>query len=221
MSSDKPFTEGVEYSDALRVQMNDLDRKLKSAEYAEQISRGKLPEQLLKILQYAVENSAFYSLQTGFSSLQDFPVMNRESLNEHYDEIAVHAFDNVKTHKMYTSGSTGVPFTIVQDLAKRERNIADLKYYWNLAGYTDHDSMCYLRARPAASIEQQKKDNIWQLESSSLSEKNLVDYFHVIVEKKCTALIGYASTLEIAIDYWNNHFENETQVKTIISHRMN
>ena len=211
------YTEGVEYSDALRVQMNDLDRKMKSKEYAEQITRGEIPEQLIKLLHYATANSDFYSSKAGFLSLQDFPVMNRERLNELYDEIAVHAFDKIKTHKMYTSGSTGVPFTVVQDLAKRERNIADLKYYGSLAGYSDHDSMCYLRARPAVSKKQQEEDNIWQLDSSSLSEKNLTDYFHVIVEKKCTALIGYSSTLEIAVDYWSRHFDNETYIQTIIS----
>lgn len=211
------YTDGVEYSDALRVQLNDLDRKMKSAEYAKQISSGALPEQLVKLLQYAVDNSAFYAQQAGFSSLQQFPVMNRDQLNKYYDRIAVHAYDKIKTHKMYTSGSTGVPFAVIQDLAKRERNIADLKYFGNLAGYSDHDAMCYLRARPAASKKQQEEDNIWQLDSSSLNEKNLTDYFHVIVEKKCTALIGYASTLEIAVDYWINHFENETYIKTIIS----
>ena len=211
------YTEGVEYSDALRVQMNDLDRKMKSKEYAEIITSGQAPEALSNILQYAVDNSSFYSSYAGFSSIKDFPVMNKEIMIRQYGSIAVHSFDGSKTHKMYTSGSTGIPFSVVQDLANRERNIADLKFFGSLAGYSDHDPMCYLRAKPAVSQAQQAKENIWQVDASSLSETNLIDYFHFLVEKKCTALIGYASTLEIAVSYWADHFENETAIKTIIS----
>ena len=211
------YTEGVEYSDALRVQLNDIDRKMKDAGYAKQIVESKMPQQLCDLLQYAVENSAFYSEFAGFSSLRDFPVVDKEILKTHFADIVVHAFDGIKTHKMYTSGSTGIPFAVVQDLAKRERNIADIKYFGKLAGYSDHDPMCYLRSKPAVSQNQQAQENIWQVDASSLSEKNLTEYFHVIVEKKCTALIAYASTLESAVDYWSRHFANETVIKTIIS----
>lgn len=211
------YTEGIEYSDALRVQMNDLNRQMKDMDYAELISQGSMPDSLHDILQYAVDNSMFYAKYAGFSSIRDFPVVDKELLKDNYEGILVHSYEKVKTHRMYTSGSTGMPFVVVQDLAKRERNIADLKYFGCLAGYVDHDSMCYLRAKPVVSQLQQEKDNIWQLDISSLSEKNLRNYFHVIVEKRCTALVGNASTLDIAVDYWSSHFENETLIKTIIS----
>ncbi|MCR4924157.1 MAG: 2-dehydropantoate 2-reductase [Lachnospiraceae bacterium] len=211
------YTEGVEYSDALRVQMNDLDRKMKDKEYASVISRGLMPKELKRILQYAVDNSSYYSSYSGFKSLQDFPVMDKERLKREYDKVLVHKYDQMKTHIMYTSGSKGTPFAVIQDLAKRERNIADLKYFGNIAGYIDHDPMCYLRARPVVTEKQQEKDNIWQLDISSLSKQNLSNYFHLIVEKKCRALVGNASTLRIAVEYWGSHFENESSVKTIIS----
>ena len=211
------FTEGVEYSDALRVQMNDVSRKMEDKEYARVISGGKMPDQLKTILQYATENTTFYSKYKNFEKLEDFPVMNKTILNENYDDVVVHAYDNIKTHKMHTSGSTGIPFTVIQDLAKRERHIADLKYFGALAGYADHDPMCYLRAKPTATPEEQERDNIWQLDICNLSSKNLTDYYHVMVEKKCTSLIAYPSTLETAVDYWAEHFTNNSSIKTIIS----
>ena len=211
------FTEGVEYSDALRVQMNDVSRKMEDKEYASVISGGKMPEQLRSLLTYATENTAFYSKYKNFEKIEDFPVMNKTILNENYDDVVVHAYDNIKTHKMHTSGSTGIPFTVIQDLAKRERHIADLKYFGALAGYADHDPMCYLRAKPTATPEEQERDNIWQLDICNLSGKNLTDYYHVMVEKKCTSLIAYPSTLETAVDYWSEHFTNTSSIKTIIS----
>ena len=176
-----------------------------------------MPEQLREILKYATENTAFYAKYRNAEKLEDFPVMNKTILNENYDDVVVHTYDNIKTHKMHTSGSTGIPFTVIQDLAKRERHIADLKYFGALAGYADHDPMCYLRAKPTATPEEQDRDNIWQLDICNLSAENLTNYYHVMVEKKCTSLIAYPSTLETAVDYWSKKFTNESCIKTIIS----
>lgn len=212
------FTEGIEYSDALRVQMNDVSRKMEDKEYAAVISSGGMPEQILALMKYASENTAFYAKYKDAKRIEDFPVMNKTILNENYDDVVVHSFDNIKTHKMHTSGSTGIPFTVVQDLAKRERHLADLKYFGALAGYADHDPMCYLRAKPTATPEEQERDNIWQLDICNLSAENLKNYYHVMVEKKCTALIAYPSTLETAVDFWKHAFkENTSSIKTIIS----
>jgi phenylacetate-CoA ligase len=211
------FTDGVEYSDALRVQMNDVNRKMEDEEYASVIKNGGVPKRLKYIMEYAVENTSFYSKYAGATRLDEFPVVNKRLLNENYEDVMVHAFDGVKTHKMHTSGSTGIPFTVIQNLEKRERHIADLKYFGALAGYADHNPMCYLRAKPTATPEEQERDNIWQLDISNMSDNKLTDYYHVMVEKKCTALMAYPSTLETSVDFWSKTFVNDSMVKTIIS----
>lgn len=211
------FREGVEYGAGLKAAMQDINDKMESVEYARSVNSGN-PPALQELLSYAIDNTSFYSgIQKQGVSLTNFPVMNKTILNEHYDEIKVHAFDEQKTHEMHTSGSTGIPFTVVQNLAKRERHIADLKYFGALGGYLDCDPMCYLRAKPTATQAEQERDNIWQLDICNLSDKNLTEYYHVMVEKKCTALIAYPSTLETAVDFWAKHFSNNSCVKTIIS----
>lgn len=211
------FSEGVQYSEDLQCAMRDIDRKMEDSDYARQVNAGMVPE-LRDILSYAIENTRFYShLGKDHIALQDFPVMNKTLLNQNYEDIKVHCYDSQKTHKMHTSGSTGIPFTVIQNMEKRRRHIADLKYFGALAGYRDQDPMCYLRAKPTATAEEQARDNIWQLDICNLNEKNLTDYYHVMVEKKCTALMAYPSTLETAVDFWAEHFSNSTCVKTIIS----
>lgn len=212
------FNEEIEYSAALRTHLKDIDEKMESKSYARKVNSG-YPEELEDILNYAINNTTFYSNlgDKDKVSIKDFPVMNKTILNEHYEEILVPAYAEIKTHKMHTSGSTGIPFTVVQDLAKRERHIADLKYFGAMAGYLDHAPMCYLRAKPTATLEEQERDNIWQLDICNLNEKNLTDYFYTMVEKKCVALIAYPSTLETAVDFWLQHFKNDSSIKTIIS----
>lgn len=174
-------------------------------------------KELRVILAYAVKQTAYYSAFRADMPLSGFPIMNKTILNENYDNILARKYRNRKTHKMYTSGSTGIPFTVVQNMGKRYRHIADLKYFGTMAGYRDHDPMCYLRAKPTATQKEQREQNIWQLDICNLNKENLTEYFKVMVEKKCTALIAYPSTLETAVTFWAETFRNESKIKTIIS----
>lgn len=211
------FREGVEYSAELKAAMQDIQNKMEDKIFAESVNTGTV-KGLKDVLEYAVDHTKFYSsIKKDGMTIHDFPVMNKTLLNAHYDEIIADGYDENNTHKMHTSGSTGIPFTVMQDLAKRERHIADLKYFGVMAGYLDKDPMCYLRAKPTATPEQQERDHIWQLDICNLNKKNLADYYHVMVEKKCKALIAYPSTLETAVDFWSQHFVNDSCISTIIS----
>lgn len=86
-----------------------------------------------------------------------------------------------------------------------------------MAGYKDHDPLCYLRAKPMATQEEQREQNIWQLDICNLRKENLVKYYHTMVDKHCTALMAYPSTLDTAVTMWLELFTNESDIKTIIS----
>jgi phenylacetate-CoA ligase len=77
--------------------------------------------------------------------------------------------------------------------------------------------MCYLRAKPTATQKEQKEQNIWQLDICNLSDDNLTKYYNIMINKKCTALIAYPSTLETAVTFWSKKFHNTSHIKTIIS----
>lgn len=210
------FPVGVNYEESLIADLKDINNKLHSREYAKAVNECNTIE-LRTILNYAIKNCKFYSNIPYGSRLTDFPVMNKTLLNQNYNDILVHAYDNQKTHKMHTSGSTGIPFTVVQNPEKRGRHIADLKYFGAFGGFTDHEPMCYLRAKPTATLEDQERDNIWQLDICNLSAENLTKYYHIMCEKKCVSLIAYPSTLTTAVDFWTKNFTNESSIKIIFS----
>lgn len=197
--------------------LTDIRQKLKRpGAYSAAVNERRTTE-LFEILEYAVKHTAYYSALGGGARLTDFPVMNKTLLNEHYMQILVPEYRNKKTHTMYTSGSTGIPFMVKQNLDKRFRHIADLKYFGSLAGYRDHDPMCYLRAKPTATLKEQKEQNIWQMDICNLSEDNLTKYYRAMVEKNCVALMAYPSTLITAVTFWAKKFENKSSIRTIIS----
>ena len=201
---------------AVRKHLTDIQRKLSSAGDREPPTSGE-PDELRALLDYAVGYTAFYQ-GVGFGApLSAFPVMNKTLLNANYSNILSPEFAGKKTHAMHTSGSTGIPFTVIQNLDKRFRHIADLKYFGALAGYRDHDPMCYLRAKPTATQKEQRRQNIWQMDICNLSEENLIRYYHDMVQKGCVALMAYPSTLMTAVTLWEKRFRNESNIRTIIS----
>lgn len=203
--------------------LSDIRRKMTRKKFRECVLKQS-DKQLKKILKYAIEHTEYYSSlnvqkrnTTVPLSLALFPVMTKATLNADYDKHISDEYINKKVHKMFTSGSTGIPFCVQQNHGKRVRHIADLKYFGELAGYRDHDSMCYLRAKPTATEKEQSEQNIFQLDITSLSDENLSKYYKIMCEKRCTALMAYPSTLEQAVLFWSKHFKNETYIQTIIS----
>ena len=210
------FNENCEYSPELTRHMLDVDEKMSSKEYAEEVKRGG---QLTDILNWAKDESEFYSFLKGKNDLKltDFPVMTKELLKENYDKISVKKFDESTLHKMYTSGSTGTPFTCIQNPEKRTRHLADIKYFGALAGYEDHTSMCYFRTYIQTTPENQEKNNIYEMDCVDLSGEKLKACLDLMAEKNSVALMGFASTIETAVDYWLKNCENNTKIKTVIT----
>lgn len=202
---------------AVRKHLADIKEKLDGTGVQKLLLPGGEPAALKAILDYAVRNTVFYQGIGVGAPLTAFPVMNKTVLNENRAGILSPEFAGRKTHAMHTSGSTGIPFTVIQNPDKRFRHIADLKYFGALAGYLDHDPMCYLRAKPTATLKEQRRQNIWQMDICSLSEENLTRYYHDMVKKGCVALMAYPSTLLTAVSLWEKRFRNESSVRTIIS----
>ena len=204
-------------SQAVKSHLLDIDAKLgRQSGYFHAVNAGNPPE-WQSILDYAALHVPYYASLGKGAALIDFPVMNKISLKTHAKAIFAPEYRNQPTHTMFTSGSTGIPFCVVQNLEKRDRHIADLKYFGELAGYHDHDPLCYLRAKPTATREEQQAQNIWQLDICSFDEQKLINYYGFLLEKRCTALLGYSSALETAVDFWSGHFKNETSIQTIIA----
>ena len=77
----------------------------------------------------AANTTEFYKEFKG-KSLSQFPLVNKAIYKENYKLFMSDIFKNQDLHTMSTSGSTGTPFTVVQDKRKRSRVIAELRIIW-------------------------------------------------------------------------------------------
>ena len=162
---------------------------------------------LHKLLTHAKQNSVFYKNIKG-NDLSSFPIMNKASLLEHYHEICVEKSKIPgqvgDIHIQTTSGSTGTPFKIPQDTLKRQRRIAELKYFGAIAGFKTHDKLIHLRTWnkwQQKTAKQIKTENIIPFDIARMGDEDLKRLCDLIMSSKAVCLRGYASSLGKLAEY--------------------
>lgn len=170
-----------------------------SAEDGKSIRRKALD----RLLEHAWKNSEYYAGFRGRYELADYPVMDKLSLTENYDSIAVRR-KNIPgqcgdVFIQRTSGSTGVPFAIPQDSGKRNRRIAEIKFFGALVGFKSHEKLIQLRTWnqwQKKSSGQIKKENIVPFDIKRMGEDDLKELCELIISEKAVSLRGYASSFD-------------------------
>lgn len=155
---------------------------------------------LENIKRHAIEHSPFYS---SYSVEDKFPIMTKVDLIEHYGEIFCPIYQGKKLHKMSTSGSTGIPFTVEQNQEKRRRVIAELKAFGLYAKNPSHECMVHFRTLNGAEIDRtiDEQNNIWRYDVSFLNDDTMPDLLRFYEEHKPITIFGYCSTIETICTY--------------------
>src|SRR5690606_27541244 len=88
------------------------------------------------LLEHAVTTVPYFQSYRETRDLQRFPVINKKRIQDHFADFRSKEHLDDKLHKVSTSGSTGMPFTLYHDGQKRSRNLSDVLYFSNASGYT-------------------------------------------------------------------------------------
>ncbi|QIC71523.1 phenylacetate--CoA ligase family protein [Acinetobacter indicus] len=178
---------------------------------------------LKKILSHAIKNTAFYS-QYETIELSRFPVVNKNILRENYNDLCV-GKENIPCQKdnvfiQKTSGSTGTPFAVPQSSNKRERRLAELKYFGDAVGFKSHEKLVHLRVWNNWRAKTKKQifwENIIPFDISKMDDASLKDLCNVIVKEKAHTVRGYASSLDMLAQYAKCHKISFPQLKLMIA----
>ena len=160
----------------------------------------KVEAALARCLETARVHSPFYKVVKG-EGLHAFPVMNKLSLIDYFDVIRNPAIQDFEVHVSSTSGSTGTPFRIVQDVAKRNRVLAELQVFGERAGYFSHEKMLFFRALHYVPFWSMFWSNVWQRDIASLSEERMAELYQE-QQKGYVGILAYASTLDVLTKCW-------------------
>lgn len=182
------------------------------SESSEEAGRDIRNKKLQDILDYTVKYSPYYKSLRGELKLESFPIMNKLKYIENYNDIKVD--ERVipgqvgPVHIQTTSGSTGTPFAVPQDTLKRQRRVAELKYFGKIVGFETHEMLIHLRTwnrwqqKTAAQI---KSENIIPFDIAEMGDSKLKELCHTIIDNNALCLRGYASSFGLLAQYVKSH----------------
>lgn len=177
---------------------------------------ASVENELAALLEHAVTNCPFYREYRG-RELVDFPVVDKNIIRNHMDGMLVpeernpHQKRGCRYHVQKTSGSTGTPFAVAQDTRKRNRRLAELKYFGEEVGFNSHDALLHLRIWNRWQSKgrlQSFKENITPFNCSLLNEDSLADLCAIVRKKSVKCIRAYASSYDFIAQYvLQNHIE--------------
>jgi len=162
-------------------------------------------EHLSNLLNHAVTSTSFYKTYHNYSSLNDFPVIDKVMLRESFDDFISAKYKHKHGFEVSTSGSTGTPFIVIQDKNKKDRNVADTIYFGEKSGYQLGHKLFYLRAW-SAMIEKSKLttflQNIVSINVKKLDDNTNAEIIARIQKGSSNkAFIGYPSAFKDICKY--------------------
>lgn len=168
--------------------------------------------QLDKLLSHVKSNVPFYK-NISQLKLEEFPIVDKSLIKGNFDDFRAKNYLNKKIIIMTTSGSTGTPFKVFQDLNKKARNHADTLYFGNLAGYNIGNRVIYMKIWAKQKMSHPflyNLQNIIPVDVLNLDDKQL----EKLVKKveglnKSYSVLGYVSALEQVVRY----FEKNSKIK--------
>lgn len=175
---------------------------------------------LNKLLDYAKKNTEFYKKYEN-DLFEKFPVISKIDITKDYEKFYSKEFVGKKLHKMSTSGSTGIPFVVVQNEEKRNRVLAEILFFNKICDYKFGEKQVFYRIwneKNQKNIMQKFLQNIVTRDISHLNEETLEMIYKELKNKKIKNILSYASTLDILSKYITELNKNEKfKVKSIIS----
>jgi phenylacetate-CoA ligase len=160
------------------------------------------PSILADLLAHAASTTPAYEPYAG-CDLGAFPVLGRQELKGRPDAFRSRAFRAADLHERRTSGSTGVPLTIVQDPGKRRRAIADLIVFNEAAGQGVGDRLLWLhsaRLFPQGRTRRLRQ-NIIPFDHIGLDERRMAEVIGILGKERVNAVLSVPSTLAALARY--------------------
>jgi phenylacetate-CoA ligase len=194
---------------------------------ANESNKEDLNEYHQKLLQEALLNAKknipfYFEQDQALNELDDFNFLSKEEVRTCSNQL-VNINTSEKKFKGQTSGTTGTPLTIYQNIysIRMERAFADRQRIW--AGYKDEDKRAWIRGDMIVPFDQ-KEGPFWRYsifenmimlssfhmtnEALPLYLKAMVDYGVNIIQAYPSSILALAKYLDIHDDYYQGNLKS-------------
>lgn len=159
------------------------------------------------ILNHAINTTPYYKSINGFSSISDFPVINKLIVKEHYENFISSNYKHKKDklYKVSSSGSTGIPITLLQGKTKRHRLSASLIYFFKQSGFEIGQKLYVFEVWSETEIKSKFYSwlrNMVNINILKLNEETILEVIESLKnDQSPKALIGFPSAFESITKY--------------------
>ncbi|PLK42245.1 hypothetical protein C0V77_21770 [Emticicia sp. TH156] len=164
---------------------------------------------LFDLLTYATQNTAFYK-DCVAQDLSTYPVLTKQSIMRNIEALFSREYADIRESlkTMTTSGSTGTPLKVYQNVEKFRRNKADLLFFYKIGGYDIGDRFYFMRTwtklnrKPVLSrfFENLKEFNLINLDIEGANQFTE----SMVADTRPKVLLAYASTIHALMDKIRN-----------------
>lgn len=156
-------------------------------------------KKIRKLIKHAVKTTKYYKDFDENIRFEDLPVVNKDTFRNYYDDFLSETYKDASDNRvMWTSGSTGTPFSMIQNKDKINHNTAGGIFISALGGYYIGMKEAFVRVwmrNVRKSKIQLFAENLIMMDSSVMDDKSLGEMISVIKKKNVKCLIGYSSAL--------------------------
>lgn len=139
---------GIDWVNNFKIKNQFYDVKKILENSNSDFSKNRKSELLKNILDHAVSTVVFYQDYLNYKSIENFPIINKNIIRDNFDALKSSKIKDKNSFVVSTSGSTGTPFSVLQDKDKRSRNIADNLYFSKKSGYEIGDKLINIKLWP-------------------------------------------------------------------------
>ncbi len=175
-----------------------------------------------ELIKEASSNCEYYKSYSEYSDIKQCPVINKNTIKENFEGVMSKKYDKSSLHRMSTSGSTGTPFEIFQNPAKRTRVLSELIYFNELAGQYVGDKFIFYRVwteKNKKSKMEQVKQNLLPIDILHLDDENMKYIADVLLKDKAIrTTLAYASTYDAILKYiTENNVTGKFNLRSMVS----
>ena len=175
-------------------------------------------ERLEKFIEHACATTPFYKKFAGVKNLTGFPVIQKQTIKENYNDFLSSVYNKDELVTTTTSGSYGMPFKFYLTKDKRARQTAEVIFFNGWAGYEIGMRYAQVRAYPRGR-------GLLFMQNGVLMNPSVIDVDwlerqrHRLRKKRIKFVIGYPSAIIPLAKYCRNKGDNPADfaIKGIIS----
>lgn len=179
---------------------------------------------LKRLFAHAAKTTPYYKAFSAAISISDFPVIRKTTIQDNFEDFQSYDFKDKPNYKVSTSGSTGVPFFLFQNEDKRNRNHADVIYFFKKAGFKVGHRLYELEVWRGHNKKSKLKSwlqNVAQFDISRLTDERIETFLDLLKSDKQSdkTLLGFASAFEMIAQYLekNNLFLKDLSITSAVA----